>query len=135
MLLRLHLLLASYIIEARSAEFEWGKWDCNTFIIRWVDKFYGANSGAEVIGKYSSVLQAARFYRKYMRYHEYLTKWGYNKVNDDWRTGDVIIEPNRLWASAHIICGDQLFSMHPDYNLIQVGIGKIDRSGFETWRI
>jgi hypothetical protein len=135
MMLREHFLLPAYLLEAEQQMFLWGEWDCNTFISRWVDRVHGVNSSQEIVGKYSTALQAARFYKRFITYREYLTRWDYRLTDQPWQTGDVIIEPNKLWASAHIICGDHLYSMHPKQDLIRVPLFKLDQREFETWRL
>ena len=135
MILKQCFLLPGYMLQAEQATFAWGVWDCNTFVTRWIDTLHGAKSSNEVVGKYSTALSAARFYKRYITYNEYLGRWGYGVTNQPWQSGDIVIQPNKTWASAHIICGDHLYSMHPEQNLIKVPLFKLDQQEFETWRL
>jgi hypothetical protein len=135
MILRQQFLLPSYLFEAEQQMFDWGLWDCNTFVSRWVDKLHGAKSSDEIIGKYSTALQAARFYKRYIPYSEYLGRWGYEKTLDTWQSGDIVIEPNKLWASAHIVYGNYIYSMHPKQDLIRAPLHRLVQEDFEIWRL
>lgn len=135
MMLRQAFLLPSYLMQAARAEFAWGQWDCNTFISRWIDYSQGENSSDEIVGKYSTALQAARFYKRYITYDTYLKRWGYHLANGDYQTGDVVIDPTNLWAAAHIVYGDSLYSMDPKKNLIKVPLSIVPLGYYETWRL
>lgn len=134
MMLRQMLMLPGYLMQAARAEFAWGQWDCNTFVTRWIDYSQSENTSAEIVGKYSTALSAARFYKKYITYDTYLTRWGYRRA-EGYQSGDIVIDPTSLWAAAHIVCGDSLYSMDPKKNLIKVPLAIVPEGYFETWRL
>lgn len=134
MMLRQMLILPSYLMQAARAQFAWGQWDCNTFVSRWIDYSQGVNSSQDIVGKYSTALSAARFYRRYITYDQYLSRWGYSQASG-YQTGDIVIDPTTLWAAAHIVCGDSLYSMDPKQNLIKVPLSVVPQGYFETWRL
>ena len=135
MMVKQYFLLTSYLLEVGQVKFSWGNWDCNTLISRWIDKLNGEKSSEEIVGKYSSVMSATKFYKRYIPYNEYLNRWGYSTTNDLWQTGDIVIEPHDTWACAHLVHGDHLYSMHPELNLIKIPLSKLDQCSFETWRL
>lgn len=134
MMLRQMLMMPSYLMLAAREKFAWGQWDCNTFVTRWIDYSQGENTSNEIVGKYSTALSAARFYKRYMTYNQYLSKWGYTQA-DGYQTGDIVIDPTRLWAAAHIVYGDSLYSMDPKQNLIKVPLSIVPVGYYETWRL
>lgn len=134
MMLRQMLLMPSYLMLAARERFAWGQWDCNTFVSRWIDYSQGVDSSSEIVGKYSTALSAARFYKRYMTYDQYLNKWGYRPA-EGYQSGDIVIDPTRLWAAAHIVFGDSLYSMDPKQNLIKVPLTIVPEGYYETWRL
>ena len=58
-------LLASFIEERRAAPFAWGLNDCCLFASDWVELCTGVDPAAELRGKYSTALGAARILKQH----------------------------------------------------------------------
>jgi hypothetical protein len=58
-------LLTQFIEERRSVPFVWGQNDCCLFAADWVERCTGFDPAAELRGKYSSALSAARILEKH----------------------------------------------------------------------
>lgn len=59
------LLLTQFIEERRDVPFTWGRNDCCLFAADWVRLCTGSDPAAELRGKYSSALSAARILQKH----------------------------------------------------------------------
>jgi hypothetical protein len=133
MMLRQNLLLLSYLVESDTRKFAWGQWDCNLFLSNWVDRIQGVNSTDEIVGKYSTALGAAKFYKNYMTVPEYLKSWQYKPVDDDQvRTGDILLEHDKLWVVPYIVCNDHAYTIHHNANLVKAHIDHLEH--LEIWR-
>lgn len=131
-MLRQQLLLPSYLLQCKQQQFAWGILDCNTFISRWIDQLFMVDSSKEIVGKYSTALQAARFYKRYRTYSEYLKSWGYKTVKDRPKTGDILIEQDKLWAVAYIVYNNHAYTLHHQHNLVCAEVE--DVLDLELWR-
>lgn len=133
MMLRQSLLLMSYLVEASTKQFQWGQWDCNLFMTKWVDRLLEVNSSDEIQSKYTTALGAARFYKNYMTVPQYLAKWQHKPATGPARTGDFILEHDRLWVVPYIVLNNYAYTIHHDHNLIHVNVD--DLADLEIWRI
>jgi hypothetical protein len=131
-MLRQQLLLFSYLVQADTQKFDWGTWDCNLFLSRWIDQVYSVNSSDEIQGKYRTARGAAKFYKNYMTVPEYLKSWQYRPVSGEMMTGDILLEHDRLWVVPYIVCKDHAFTMHHDNNLVKAHISDLEH--LEIWR-
>jgi hypothetical protein len=138
MIIRQSFLLPAYLIEVSQQKFAWGQWDCNTFISRWIDRLNNENSSAELVGKYSTALSAARYFKNGKPNSNYLNRldrWCYRRVEGPLRTGDIVIKQTKMFPTGYIVLGNDIYSMDQKMNLIKTPIDSIDINNIEIWRL
>lgn len=107
------LRLAWYVAKKRHSQFEWGKNDCNTFVVEMHDYVWGTDYLPRLYGKYSSLLSAARFSRRDIQAPDWLTEAGYRKSLH--RTDhSVLLEQRGSCWHAWVVLQGQAYSIDPE---------------------
>lgn len=124
--------LGLYIAELRHKDHVWGQTDCNTIVTNWIDKRHGLNTSDEIVGKYSTALEAARFAKNYKQAPDYLRSVGYDITNDNPRSGDVMLQRQEKYYCAYLVLTGRAYTVQATNGLIAVDARNLDRS--TVWR-
>ena len=128
------LKLAKYLAEYRHKPFVYGDYDCNIFASEWVDQVKNTQITAGIRGQYSTVREMLRF-AKVKKIKKELEKAGYNPVNDNPTTGDILIRKDRsgFYHSAIVMHGFA-YTMDKDQGLAKADLNTVMLPGTEIWR-
>lgn len=109
--------------ERRGMPFEWGRRDCNTLALEWLDMLTGGKYADQVIGHYSSEAEAIEFCKGFgMSFTDLLIEAGAERIKDRFeQTGDFLVvnAPGELWQRVHVCMGDQVLSVEPSGVTVQ----------------
>lgn len=126
--------LAKFISEYRHKPFVYGDYDCNIFTSEWVDRVKDTDITSGIRGQYSSVKEMLRF-AKVKKIKKELEKAGYNPVEDEPTTGDILIRKDKsgFYHSAIVMYGFA-YTMDKDQGLAKASLNTVMLPGTEIWR-
>lgn len=110
-------------LQVAGVRFGWGTWDCNTFVLAWIDRMAGTNYLGMYQGKYTDIATA----RAFQEAHGF-TLWGVCceaglvAVPGGARfaqPGDVLLvcDPGEPWMRGHVCGGPSFASIWPGRGL------------------
>ena len=94
--------------------FEWGKNDCNTLVLNYLDKIYLSDTFIKIAyKKYSSLKEAIKFQKEYeVRLTNFCLGLGLKKIPaNKARTGDILIIEEKNFEIGHICLGSLVLSV------------------------
>tara|TARA_E500000331_G_scaffold276573_1_gene269124 strand:- start:1 stop:411 length:411 start_codon:yes stop_codon:yes gene_type:complete len=96
-----------YIERERSRPFIWGQNDCNTFVLKFLDRIHNLDLEQSIKGKYKTEFGAIKFQKKFGQYlSEYLINNGGRKILPTMAvTGDILIIKKGVYELGHICLG------------------------------
>jgi len=87
---------ALYLAQKRHVPFEWGKHDCNTFVVEFHDLLYNTDHLKKLKGKYSTLCGAIRFIKRTLNAQQWFHSAGYYKA-DQPQDLDIMHDGFRAW--------------------------------------
>lgn len=110
------------------ASFQWGKMDCNTFILDYMDLMLGTNLLKEAQGKYSSKRSAVRFQMKYpFMLRDAMYEHGAKDIpNKAVNVGDILIKDLGIFQAAHLVLGSRVMSVDEEKGVISIPLPNLD---------
>ena len=125
--------LAWYLAKKRSAKFEWGRNDCNTFIVEMHDTLYNTNFLPRLWEKYDSLLSAVRFSKRNIQAPNWLTEAGYRPTLSPVRQdGEVLLEQRGSCWHAWVVLQGYAYSITPDLGITKAPVEAVDN--VHVWR-
>lgn len=127
--------LTIFITQRTTKQFKWGWFDCNTYIVEYVDWLTGSNILREVRGKYWDAKSAFRFTREYKKLDAGLEQAGFVEV-DELQDGDVITYEKNGFVCGHIYAFDRAHSVDTDVGYMCVPIDRVNLADpkLKIWR-
>jgi len=97
--------------------FAWGKNDCNTLVLKYIDEVLGKDVLNKIYGKYTTKIGAVKFNKKqkYTFSEGIIEELGAVKLPPKLaRTGDILIVHSGVYEMGHICLGSQCLSVLED---------------------
>jgi hypothetical protein len=110
-------------LQAANVRFGWGSWDCNTFVLAWLDRMAGTDYLSQYQGKYSDLESARAFQETHGRtLFRVCLDAGLMEVPGGARfaqPGDVLLvdDPGEPWRRGHVCGGTNFASIWPGRGL------------------
>ncbi len=121
----------SYIQSQIGKPFKWGENDCNTFILKMVDYFYGTDYAIDIVGQYDSKKSALRFAKRIGNLRDYLPLKRIPRNHA--QTGDLILVKDKVFDMAHVCMGSKMVSVDETMGVIQLPMVDGDIYRWRLW--
>ena len=122
----------NYIQSQIGKPFKWGYNDCNTFILKMVDNFYGTDYAVDIVGQYDSKSSALRFAKRIGTLRDYLPLKKIPRKHA--QTGDLILVKDKVFDMAHVCMGSKMVSVDETMGVVQMPIVDGDIYRWRLWR-
>jgi hypothetical protein len=123
--------LGLWLSTKRHTQFEWGKNDCNTFVLEMHDHLHGTNYLKLIKEKYANKMGAARFAKRWPSAPAQLQTMGY-KTGLRPTTGDVLTQNFGLYYTGWVVLGNEAYSMQEERGLVVAKTSAIN--DYTIWR-
>jgi hypothetical protein len=124
--------LGLWLSTKRHTQFEWGKNDCNTFVLEMHDHMHGTNYLKLIKEKYANKMGAARFAKRWPSAPAQLQTMGY-KTGIRPTTGDVLAQNFGLYYTGWVVLGNEAYSMQEERGLVVAKTSAIN--DYTIWRM
>ncbi|MCP4799459.1 MAG: hypothetical protein GY893_05860 [bacterium] len=108
--------------------FIWGLFDCNTFVLDYMDHMLGTDLLKEALGKYDNKRSAIRFQRDYpfmlkdAMYENGADEIHINRVS----IGDILIKDLGMFQAAHLVLGNRVMSADEEKGVISIPLAHLN---------
>jgi hypothetical protein len=102
--------------------FIWGLFDCNTFVLDYMDHMLGTDLLKEALGKYDNKRSAIRFQRDYpFMLKDAMYENGAEEINiESVSIGDILIKDLGMFQAAHLVLGNRVMSADEEKGVISI---------------
>ena len=106
------LYLVQILNQARDHAFAWGRNDCNTLGLTWVDFLCGTNYLSTTRGSYCDARSAIKYAKSMPRWCQGLSELGWFEVGfSGTRQGDLAVIEDEAFDRVHIVTGRHVVSL------------------------
>lgn len=123
--------LALWLSTKRHTRYEWGRNDCNTFVMEMHDHLWNTNYLGLIAEKYETRTGAARFAKRWPSAPAQLSSMGY-KPGIRPTTGDVLLQNYGTYYAAWIVLGSEAYSMAEDRGFVAAKLSAVN--DYTIWR-
>ena len=111
----------AFVEAERLQPFKWGKNDCNTFVLKYLDKVWGRDLLKEAYGKYDNKQDAVIFQSEYPNMiSDAIIETGAVKIPPGLaKMGDILVVDFKLFELCHLCLGSKVASV-PEDGMTQV---------------
>lgn len=125
--------LGKYLATKRHQEFEWGRNDCNTFVMEMHDAVHDTDVLKQIYEKYTTMRTAMIFSKRVIGTAEdKLVELGYTKRIKA-TSGDVLLQDGKFYTTAWIVLDKIAYSMHEQHGCMMVETRALDN--YTVWRM
>lgn len=121
--MNMYLKAANYIVTHARKPFEWGNWDCNLFVVDFLDHLDGGNRSQQIRNNYNTKLGAVRFQKNYTPAPKWIESQGYKLMVAVPKDFDIVLEQHKHYWTASIAFGGDLWSVTEDVGMTLRPIG------------
>ena len=125
--------LAQYLAKKQHQPYAWAINDCNTFVVEWLDLYYGTDWEGQLQFDYDDWRGAARFHKDLpFTAEEFMQMAGYDNTILPPLTGDVLLQNRGPFFCAWLVLHNTAYTMDTKQGLVVAQVNTLE--DYTTWR-
>jgi hypothetical protein len=127
----LELYLVQILNRAATQPFAWGRNDCNTLALTWVDHLCGTHYLGTVLNSYCCAKSAIQYAQSMPRWCNGLSELGWHEIpRNEARQGDLAVVEDERFDRVHIVTGRHVVSVDETLNFVRLEIDALPGARF-----